>query len=108
MNLPEFINLEFFVAGIKFGDYEYAKEALEVGTPLYLDPEPENEFDPNAVAIRFDGWKLGYVPARTGEAKLIAQALREDDRIFEVEVTRNKPETLVHRRLKIRITQIEP
>lgn len=36
---------------------------LKAGTPLELVPEPDNPYDSEAVALRYYGAKLGYVPA---------------------------------------------
>lgn len=106
MNLPAFINMEFFVAGLKFHQYEDIKDFIPEGTPLYLDPQPDNEFDPTAVALMYDGYMLGFIPARTGEAKMIFDAV-EVGIVFDVIVTRNKPEALVHRRLKVQVLQLD-
>jgi hypothetical protein len=45
------------------------------GQPLIFVPEPENKFDPNAIAVYVDGWKpfrtvrvqIGYLEARVAE-----------------------------------------
>ena len=76
----EKLNLEFYVAGVKFRkDWKKNLEVLEEGEELSLVPEPENKFDPFAVQIRnfIDGTMLGFVPAKTGEARTVAVALKE-------------------------------
>jgi len=39
-------------------------EAISVGSPVELRPEPENSFDESAVAVYYEGIKLGYLPNR--------------------------------------------
>ena len=41
---------------------------LRVGDALELAREPDNAHDPNAVAVRWRGHKLGYVPRRENAA----------------------------------------
>lgn len=35
---------------------------LKIGDEVQLVREENNKFDPYAVAIMFDGYKLGYIP----------------------------------------------
>ena len=51
------------IAGVKFA--EGAADILaemDLSAELELRPEPENKFDPNAVAIYFEDNKLGFIP----------------------------------------------
>ena len=52
----------FFVAGFTYWDGCMALEELKIGTPLRLKRELENRFDPQAVAIYYGDYKLGYIP----------------------------------------------
>lgn len=59
--------IEFDVAGTRHcSDVEECKNYLKVNKKLYLDPEPENLKDPNAIKIIFKendkSYHLGYVP----------------------------------------------
>lgn len=59
--------IEFDVAGTSHcSDIEECKNYLRVNKKLYLDPEPENLKDPNAIKIIFKendkSYHLGYVP----------------------------------------------
>ena len=59
--------IEFDVAGTSHcSDAEECKNYLKVNKKLYLDPEPENLKDPNAIKIIFKendkSYHLGYVP----------------------------------------------
>jgi hypothetical protein len=51
------------VAGARFHDEALQSDSAAPGRPLVLRPEPENEHDPNAIAVDTeDGAHLGYVP----------------------------------------------
>lgn len=54
--------IEFYVAGIFYSGYEGYAKKLEAGTPLQLVLEPTNQFDPDAIAVYCDGYRIGYVP----------------------------------------------
>jgi hypothetical protein len=79
----EKLRLEFYVAGVQFrkGWRENLEELKELDL-LQLEPEPENKFDKNAVKILSNkGVHLGYVPAKTGEAAMVAEALRDGKKL---------------------------
>ena len=57
----------FFIAGFKYHDGADVLMELEPGVPLQLVPEFDNPYDPNAVAIRFRGRLLGYIPRDCNE-----------------------------------------
>ncbi|MBC6493024.1 HIRAN domain-containing protein [Flavihumibacter stibioxidans] len=59
--------LQCFVAG--FRHYEGMKllDAMKTGDLLELVREPENEYDPCAIALHWQGKKIGFVPADTNE-----------------------------------------
>ena len=60
---------------------------LKIGTSLRLVRESENRFDPNAVAIYLDDYKLGFVPR--DENELIAKFLDLGySKIFDLRVQR--------------------
>ena len=67
------MNRSFFVAGVQFrpSSVKTVIAGLTKGQYLYLEPEPDNKFDPNAVKIICSGLKegdedvfLGYVPKK--------------------------------------------
>ncbi len=77
--MTEKFKKQFYVAGVKFreGWRKNIKE-LEEDDTLVLTPEPTNKFDKDAVIIGSDRvGMLGYVPAKTGDARKIAHLLRE-------------------------------
>ena len=59
----------FTIAGVKFHQYKeaLATGGLTVNSHLTLVPEPENQYDNTAVAIYWEGYKLGYIPAKGNE-----------------------------------------
>lgn len=58
--------VSFPIAGWQYYDGDSTLRNLKVGTVLYLKPEPNNSYDPNAIEIFFkredQEVKLGYVP----------------------------------------------
>lgn len=59
----------FSLAGFTYYDGVICYNELAIGTLLKLVLEENNSFDPRAVAIYFNEYKLGYIP-------------RSDNRIF--------------------------
>ena len=58
-------NMNSFVAGIKYRDnYEELLAKLEEGMELQIKPEPNNEFDPDALAVFNGEDHLGYIPKK--------------------------------------------
>ena len=53
----------FYVAGFQYWDGATVIGELASGMGLDLSPERDNPHDPEAVAISWNGTKLGYVPA---------------------------------------------
>lgn len=60
--------MKFYIAGVKFHQYKSILNDITEGDNLMLIPEPENNFDPNAVQIHFDNSAkaafIGFVPAK--------------------------------------------
>jgi hypothetical protein len=60
----------FYIAGVKFHKMHEVEDILQEGTILTLEPEPTNEYDPNAVKILYaehpeeQPIMLGYVPMK--------------------------------------------
>ena len=64
---------EFYVAGVQFHQAKTVLNKLTEGETLELVPEPENKFDPNAIAVKWTPGEwvdepefimLGYVPKK--------------------------------------------
>lgn len=54
----------FYIAGFQYWDGLLVQSKLKVGQKLKLVPEPDNPFDPNAIAIYRKKTKLGFVPQK--------------------------------------------
>ena len=54
--------LDCHIAGFTYYDGLDVIDRLKLGAPVSLVSEPDNPHDSDAVAIYFDGTKLGYVP----------------------------------------------
>lgn len=52
----------FRIAGFTYWDGPEAWDSLRIGTKLRLVRESENPFDPYAVAIYYEDFKLGFIP----------------------------------------------
>ena len=108
----EKLNLEFYVAGVKFRkDWKKNLVVLEEGWELELVPEPDNRFDPFAVKIlNFkevgDSTTLGYVPAKTGEAKIVSTALN-DGKMLRTTIIDLSPDFEPWQALKVRIEEVD-
>lgn len=63
---------EFYVAGFKHHQGQTVLPRMSVGDHLNMIPEPSNEFDPNAIKLKYEGVMIGYIPARVAK-KLISK-----------------------------------
>lgn len=52
----------FHIAGLTYYEAVLCFENLKIGTKLQLKVEQDNKFDARAVAIYYNGHKLGFVP----------------------------------------------
>ena len=104
--MSEKLHLTFYVAGVKFRkDWKKNLEELKVDDELTLVPEPTNKFDPFAVRIHSVNKHLGYVPAKTGEAKEISNALNEG-RLFTTKVSDLNPDFEPWRALEVEVKEV--
>lgn len=55
-------DIQFALAGVSFRRGNFRDAALAVGDVLDLKPEPENKFDPHAIAVYKGALHIGYVP----------------------------------------------
>ena len=77
----------FHVAGFTYYDGIDVIDELKIGTTLRIVAEPENKFDPYAVAVYYEDAKIGFIPSK--ENKIISQFLQLGyDNLFEVRVNR--------------------
>ena len=82
----------FYVAGFNYYDGCMVIEELKVGSRLELVRDEYNKVDVNAIAIYYNDFKLGYVPACENEmlAKFLDMGYED---VFEVRVQRLNKET---------------
>ena len=81
----------FHIAGFGFWEGCEAFSKLKIGSRLELVREPDNAFDPYAVAIYYGDFKLGFIPR--GENHDISKYLDMGlTGIYEVRITRITPD----------------
>ena len=91
----------FCIAGFSHYDGFKVFDQLKIGTKLSLELEPDNPYDPKAVAIRLEGIKLGFVPAKLNSSIYQLMFFGYGD-ILECFVTQVDPET--HPESQVRVT----
>ncbi|WP_372776537.1 HIRAN domain-containing protein [Mangrovibacterium sp.] len=74
----------FSVAGFSYYDGVLVFNRLKIGTELELKAEPDNKYDPMAVAIYYGPYKLGFVPRSANYS--LAKILTAGYNIFETRV----------------------
>ena len=79
------------VAGYQFYDGDWVWSSLAVGASLRLVREPENQHDPNAVAVYFRDEQLGYVPRveNTAIAQMLDHGEHLEASISKLHLTEN-------------------
>lgn len=81
----------FHVAGFQHHDGALVLGELKPGDTLELVPERDNPHDPDAVALKFHGTMLGYIPAdQTGPISMMSFYGHAD--VFECRVLQVAPE----------------
>ena len=81
----------FHIAGFGYWEGCEAFEHLKIGTCFQLVREENNQFDPYAVAIYYEEFKLGFIPRSNNHdiSKYLDMGL---DDIYEVRITRITPD----------------
>lgn len=54
--------INFHIAGFTYYDGCLVFDQLKIGSQLTMKREKENGYDPDAIAIYFDEFKLGFIP----------------------------------------------
>lgn len=82
---PPLTLLTSSLAGFQYYSGQYLWPKISRGDGLWLLREPDNPHDKRAVALFWDGYKIGYVPRRdnTVIAQLMDQSLPLECRITE-------------------------
>jgi hypothetical protein len=90
----------FYIAGFNYYDGFEVYDKLQNGTLLLLRAEPENRFDPEAVAIYYQEMKLGFVPR--SENTIIRKFLNLGyTDMFEVRICQIVPEANPERQIRV-------
>ena len=96
----------FHIAGFQFHDGAEALGRLRPGAALDMEPERDNPHDADAVALSFEGVKLGYVPA--GENGLISvMAYYGHADAFEARVLQVDPEAVPWRQVMVGVRIVD-
>jgi len=91
--------MDFCVAGFTYWDGIFVVQKIKVGDKVELQPEPENPFDPNAVALYYQGSKIGFIPRRCNAQ--ISQLLNFGQSPFEAFISQIDPEEHPERQVRI-------
>ena len=90
----------FHIAGFTYYNGVDVFENLKIGTELALHAEPENRFDPLAIAIYYKKEKLGFVPRENNELICKFLNLGYTD-LFEVKINQVTPETYPEKQIRV-------
>jgi len=98
MNDRHFAN--FHIAGFTFYDGVEVFEQLKIGVELTAKAEPENMYDPNAVALYFADTKLGFIPRESNNeiSKFLKLGYTE---LFEFKINRVVPEAHTEKQISV-------
>jgi hypothetical protein len=95
-----------FVAGLQFTEYSLLAKDIDAGDRFSLKREPDNKYDPNAVAIILaPSIRVGYIPK--GQNELVARLLDEFVSL-ETVVTQHDLKAAFQTRLQIAIYLLWP
>lgn len=98
MYTPDRHYASFYIAGFQYHDGTQVLSKLKPGTKLKLVAEPDNPYDPNAVAIFRKGTHLGYVPQNLNDTLSQLLVLGHAD-VFEAYVSSVAPEELPYKQV---------
>ena len=90
----------FHIAGFTYYNGVDVFEHLKIGQELLLKAEPENRFDPNAVAIYYEDVKLGFVPTEKNELLRKFLNLGHSD-LFEVKISQVSPDAHPEKQIRV-------
>ncbi|MCL1847724.1 MAG: HIRAN domain-containing protein [Coriobacteriia bacterium] len=91
--------MDFCIAGFTYWDGAFVLQKMQVGDKLDLQPEEDNPYDPKAVALCYQGIKVGYVP-REKNAQ-ISQLLFFGQNPFEAVIAQIDPEAHPERQVRV-------
>lgn len=82
--------LQCFVRGFQYYNGPQLLNEMKVGDMLVLVREPENQYDPNAIALHFNKQKIGFIPAE--ENKMLSKLIDIKALDFQAEITHLEPQ----------------
>ena len=90
----------FHIAGFGYWEGCEAFDQLKIGTKLELVREEDNAFDPYAVAIYYNDYKLGFIPRAHNHdiSKYLDMGLHD---IYEVRITRITPDVQPEQQVEV-------
>ena len=90
----------FHIAGFGYWEGCEAFDQLKIGTKLELVREEDNAFDPYAVAIYYNDYKLGFIPRAHNHdiSKYLDMGLHD---IYEVRITRLTPDVQPEQQVEV-------
>jgi hypothetical protein len=91
---------DFHIAGFNYYDAIDVFYDLRIGTPLSLKAEPQNPYDPAAVAIYYQNVKLGFVPRTQNEHLSKFLNLGHTD-LFECKINQINPDTHPEKQVRV-------
>ena len=96
----------FHIAGFTYYNGVDVFENLKIGAQLKLKAEPENPFDPNAVAIYYQEEKLGFVPKDENEMLRKFLNLGYTD-LFEAKISQVSPDAHPEKQIRVVVRIID-
>ena len=99
---------EFYVAGMKFHQYPRVKPFIKEGDKVLLIPDPENQYDPNAVKIIYprgdEFFMLGHVPMKKDLSKKISKEISKSISPAKGTITYHGLDSPFYQALKIEVS----
>jgi hypothetical protein len=88
---PSKTRLACHLAGFAYGDGLTVFNELEIGMALELRAEPDNPFDPQAIALYYGACRIGHIPRKHTHQFIQYLELGHDD-LFEARINRISPD----------------
>ena len=89
----------FHIAGFSYYQGAYVFGDLKIGSKLEILLDEENKHDEFAIELRFNGYKIGYIPR--DENREIALILRAGYNIFEAVVQQLSPKAHPEQQVRV-------
>lgn len=106
METKKLFFMECHLAGRQYYDANEVWESLKIGTELFLQRDPENKFDHEAILLKYidptsgEEYKLGYIPSVHNNELSIFMDMGWGD-IFECRISQINPQEHYERQVRI-------